>query len=493
MTGSLGGRRLDRRTVLTAGAALLGAGSVAKIISTPGIAEASTPPASAWKALKAELDGSLLRPGDDGYTAAVRTFDPRRDDRRPLGIVRAAGAHDVAAAFAFVRRYGIHPRPRSGGHSYVGASTGNGVLVIDVGAIDRVHYHADTHRVTVGAGARLGDLHAVLDRHGRTVPTGTCPTVGAAGLTLGGGLGTESRLYGLTADALTGGTLVSPSGHIHKPGPKNDADLLWGLRGGGGGNFGIVTSLTYKTMPALPGTIFRLVWSPGDSHRVLMGWQERLAHLPRHSWANLHLDTPGGTVTPSITGVCWDAGATKEIHALVHAVGRAPVSRRTYAESHAGAMSWFAGGTAGRTRQSWYAGSDVVGHPITSARATKIIKAVRSWNGSGAAAAIFDPLGGAVTDPAAGATAFRWRNSHATVQWYVGLARTGSRNLAHAADWVSRCHVAIHASSVGGYVNYLEPGRELSSYYGDNWDRLLALNTKYDPHGILNSSYSLPG
>lgn len=493
MSGSLGGRRLDRRTVLTAGAALLGAGSVAKIISTPRLAAASTPPASAWKALKADLDGTLLRPGDAGYAAAVRTFDPRRDDRRPLAIVRAANAHDVMAAFAFVRTYGVHPRPRSGGHSYVGASTGNGVLVIDVGAIDGIRYHADTQTVTVGAGVRLGDLHAVLDRHGRTVPTGTCPTVGATGLTLGGGLGTESRLYGLTADALTGATFVGPGGHIHKPGVNSDADLLWGLRGGGGGNFGIVTRLTYQTMPALPGTIFRLTWSPGDSHRVLMGWQERLAHMPRHHWANLHLDMPGGTVTPSVTGVCWGTGATKEVNALVRAIGRSPVSRRTYAESHAGAMSWFAGGAAGRTRQSWYAGSDVVGHAITSDGAIKIIKAVGSWNGSGGAAAIFDPLGGAVGGPSAGATAFRWRGAHAIVQWYVGLSRTSRGNLTRAADWVSRGHVAIRASSVGGYVNYLEPGRELRSYYGGNWDRLVALNRKYDPNGILNSSYSLPG
>jgi hypothetical protein len=492
MGNSLGGNGLTRRRLLTTGAAVLGAGTAAKIISAHAVAQAA-PPKSAWKKLAKDLDGKLLRPGDTGYSKAATTFDPRRDGKKPVAIVRAASAGDVAAAFAFCRTYRVHPRPRSGGHSYVGASTGNGVLVIDVRPMHGVHYHADSHKVTVGAGAVLGDLHDSLDRHGRTVPTGTCPTVGAAGLTLGGGIGTESRLYGLTGDALTGGILVSPGGHIHKFGPHTDADLYWGLRGGGGGNFGILTSLTYATSPALPGTIFRLSWEPHDSHRVLLGWQERLADMPRHSWANLHLDTSGGVVRPSITGVCWDRGAGHEIAALAAAIGRQPSSRRTYAESHAGAMSWFAGGTNGHTRQSWYAGSDVVGHAISSSRATDIIAAVKKWNGSGSAAAIFDPLGGAVTRPGAADTAFRWRNAHATVQWYVGLGSTSRPNLDRAADWVGRCHHAIGRSSVGGYVNYLEPGRKLSDYYGGNYDRLLELNKKYDPHGILNSSYSLPG
>ena len=492
MTGSLGGHRLTRRALLTGSAALLGAGGAAKIISTTPTASAA-PPSRAWRKLAEELDGRLLRPGDDGFVAAAHTFDPRRDGKRPSGIVRAATAGDVLAAFAFCRSYDVHPRPRSGGHSYVGASTGNGVLVIDVGALSRVRYDPTTRRVTVGAGARLGDLHAALDKHRRTIPTGTCPTVGAAGLTLGGGIGPESRLYGLTADRLVGGTLVSPGGHLHHFGVKTDEDLLWGLRGGGGGNFGIVTSLTYATAAALPGTIFRLRWGSADAHRVLMGWQERLADMPSRSWANLHLDTDGATISPSITGVCWDSGAGSEITALIKEIGRAPLTRVTYPESHAGAMSWFAGGANGRIRQSWFAGSDVVGHTITSARATRILKAVRSWNGSGAAAAIFDPLGGAVGDHGAADTAFRWRQARSTVQWYVGLGSTGARNLGRASDWVARCHSAIRLSSVGGYVNYLEPHRAISSYYGGNFGRLVALNKKYDPHGVLNSSYSLPG
>ena len=147
-----------------------------------------------WSALDRKLSGRLLRPDDSGYQAAVRTFDPRRDNQRPLAVIRAADAGDIADSLTFASDHGLSPRPRSGGHSYVGASTGNGVLVIDCASLDTISYDAARRQVTVGAGVRLGDLHRVLDRHGRTVPTGTCPTVGAAGLTLGGGIGTETRL-----------------------------------------------------------------------------------------------------------------------------------------------------------------------------------------------------------------------------------------------------------------------------------------------------------
>jgi len=259
--------------------------------------------------------GRLLRPDDSGYQAAVRTFDPRRDDYRPLAVVRAADAGDIADSLTFATDHGLSPRPRSGGHSYVGASTGNGVLVIDCAGLDTISYDAGSRQVTVGAGVRLGDLHRVLGRHDRTVPTGTCPTVGAAGLTLGGGIGTETRLRGLTQDALVGATVVTPDGATHRVSAGHEPDLLWALRGGGGGNLGIVTQFSYRTYPALSGEIFRLSWPAAAAVDVLIGWQHRLAAMPTRSWANLHLDSSGGAVTPSITGIRWGGPADDDIDA----------------------------------------------------------------------------------------------------------------------------------------------------------------------------------
>ena len=166
-------------------------------------------------------------------------------------MIRAADAGDIADSLTFAIDHGLSPRPRSGGHSYVGASTGNGVLVIDCAGLDTISYDAGSRQVTVGAGVRLGDLHRVLDRYGRTVPTGTCPTVGAAGLALGGGIGTETRLQGLTQDALVGATVVTPDGATHRVSAGHEPDL-WALRGGGGGNLGSSPSSVTARIPLSP-------------------------------------------------------------------------------------------------------------------------------------------------------------------------------------------------------------------------------------------------
>jgi FAD/FMN-containing dehydrogenase len=364
---SSAGRRIGRRTFLAAAAAtVLGASACTDRSTNPPSAgptvpsgTAATPPTPSavtpvpstgagvrrrdWLALDRKLLGRLLRPDDSGYQAAVRTFDPRRDNYRPLAVVRAADAGDIADSLTFATDHGLSPRPRSGGHSYVGASTGNGVLVIDCAGLDTISYDAGSRQVTVGAGVRLGDLHRVLGRHGRTVPTGTCPTVGAAGLTLGGGIGTETRLRGLTQDALVGATVVTPDGATHRVSAGHEPDLLWALPGGGGGNLGIVTQFSYRTYPALSGEIFRLSWPAAAAVDVLIGWQHRLAAMPTRSWANLHLDSSGGAVMPSITGICWGGPAEDDIDALVDAVGRQPTSRRSWSETHAGSVRWFAG------------------------------------------------------------------------------------------------------------------------------------------------------
>lgn len=513
---SSGSPGIGRRTLLAAAAAtVLGASactdrstnppSAARTVpsgttATPATPSAVTPVPSTgagvrprdWSALDRKLSGRLLRPDDSGYQAAVRTFDPRRDNYRPLALIRAADAGDIADSLTFATDHGLSPRPRSGGHSYVGASTGNGVLVIDCAGLDTISYDAGSRQVTVGAGVRLGDLHRVLDRYDRTVPTGTCPTIGAAGLTLGGGIGTETRLRGLTQDALVGATVVTPDGATHRVSAGYEPDLLWALRGGGGGNLGIVTQFSYRTYPALSGEIFRLSWPAAAAVDVLIGWQHRLAEMPTRSWANLHLDSSGGAVTPSITGIRWGGPADDEIDALVDAVGRQPTSRRTWPETHAGSVRWFAGANS-TLRRSWYAGSDVVGHSITRSVARASVAAVGRWRGSGSVAAIFDPLGGAAGRPAADSTSFPWREALADIQWYVGLGSTGKGNLRRAADWLSGCHRAIGSTSVGGYINYLEPNRPVRDYYGGNWDRLREINHQYDPHGVFDSRYSISG
>ena len=156
------------------------------------------------------------------------------------------------------RDFGDHPRPRCGGHSYGGWSTGDG-LVIDVTRMAAVN--ASNGTVTIGAGARLVDVYAGLAAAGVALPAGSCATVGISGLTLGGGSGVVGRSYGLTCDRLTvGRQLITADGtlrHCTAGSSGLDGDLFWASQGGGGGNFGIATAFTFTTVAAPPLIVVR--------------------------------------------------------------------------------------------------------------------------------------------------------------------------------------------------------------------------------------------
>ena len=288
----------------------------------------------------------MIRRNNHAYAAAKRLFDPRFDARSPLAVVEATSAHDVAEAIRFARRFDLAARPRAGGHSYVGASTVDDGLVIDVGRIDGTRYDASSRRATVGAGARLYDVHAALARHGRTIPTGTCPTVGAAGLALGGGLGVDSREHGLTCDRLVSLTIVTADGVIRTVDADQNTDLLWGCRGGGGGNFGVVTSLRFATHPTRRLGFFLVAFPWSAASDLLEGWSRRVRQMPRSSWTNLHLEAGAdGSTRARVVGVCQAGDENDEAAAIERAVGVDASSTSTFQRSFLDGIAFLGGGT----------------------------------------------------------------------------------------------------------------------------------------------------
>jgi FAD/FMN-containing dehydrogenase len=460
-----------------------------------------------WAALSRDLDGSLVRPDDASFNRTVRLYNPRFDRLRPQAVVEVAGDGDVATALGFARRYGLSVSPRSGGHSYVGASAGYGGLQIDTRRLRSVRYDAGRQTVTTGAGAPLIDVHTALEPAGRTVPTGTCASVGVAGLTLGGGLGVEDRTYGLTCDAVESLTVVTASGAVLVATATRHPELFWACRGGGGGNLGVVTEVRYRTFPAHPMSFFYLRWADVQAESVIAGWQARAADMPRSSWANLHLDAaPGRGVTPSIFGVSLDGAGAAEADAFTAAVGSAPAARSTYSRTHHDGVLLLAG-CSGDTdaechlsphgtlqREVSVAGSDVLGRPLDASERTAVARVLRARaSGGGSASVIVDPLGGAASAPSPSETAFPWRRAPATIQWYVGLPGVPSRSAIRLTyDWIDSGHRSVAGASVGAYVNYLEPRRPLASYYGPNLGRLQAARRRYDPDQVFRGRYVIP-
>lgn len=459
----------------------------------PGAATAlSGPTARDWRALAASIDGEVVRRSDDEYDRVRRLFSTRFDPVRPRAVVRVENPSDVSEAIGFARRFGLRCRPRAGGHSYVGASTVDDGLVIDVRPLRGVRYDAASGVASVGAGVRSYRVHEVLARDRRTIPTGTCPTVGVTGLTLGGGLGIDSTAHGLSCDALTGLTVVTADGLVRRVDAEHEPDLWWASRGGGGGNLGVVTSMRFRTHAARPMGVFTLVYPWRHAAAAVRGWATRIETMPRSVWCNLQLVVgPDGARRVVIGGRCAAGDQDDQALALQRAVGRDAVAVSTSRQSFMDAVRRFGGGST-TPRGGFVAGSDVVAS-MTRALSEALPRVVARRAGSGTVSrVILDPLTGAVRDQAVDATPFPWRRHLAELQWYVQLPADPSRAAVRSArSWVEDAHRAMAPASVGAYVNRLEPGRPLADYYGGNLGRLRRTKDRVDPDGFFRSPYTV--
>ena len=499
-------------TASTAGATADGAASSGTAsgvrAAAPGAARSPSP--ADWTALGRDLSGPLVRPGESSYTVSKRLFDPRFDSLHPAGIAYCRNPHDVATCLAFVRKFGIPVAARCGGHSYAGWSSGSG-LVIDVTRMSGVNVSGST--ATVGAGTRLIDFYNGLAAHGRGVPGGSCPTVGIAGLTLGGGVGVVSRAYGLTSDNVKSLQIVTADGQVRTCNSSQNSDLFWACRGGGGGNFGVVTSFTFGTHPVGQIVLFFLSWPWSQAARVISAWQSWAPHAPDALWSNVHLAAaPGGSV-PSIqvggTFLGSLGAAAAQLEKLYAAAGSHPSSPFMETTSWLHAMLVEAGcasltvnqchlptqNPAGKlARASEYAKSDFFTKPLSSHGIGTLLAGVESFQRAGGAPGAsggiaFDALGGAVNRVSPGATAFVHRNAlfqaQYTTTWPVGAAAAA---VARQHGWQQSFWQSMRPFASGqAYQNYVDPALTnwRQAYYGANLARLTQVKAKYDPNRVF--------
>ena len=193
------------------------------------------------------LDGELFSPDSPDYEAIRRPVNLAYREVRPRFVVLCRSVSDVVGAMTYATITGDRIAPRGGGHCFAGRSSTDGI-VLDLSGLDDISV-ADDGVATIEAGARLGQVYAALHAYGQTVPAGCGPTVGITGLTLGGGIGLLGRKHGLTCDRLVGARVVLPDGSVVDCDQDHEPDLFWGLRGAGGGQFGVVTSLRFDTIP----------------------------------------------------------------------------------------------------------------------------------------------------------------------------------------------------------------------------------------------------
>ncbi|MGC4938307.1 FAD-binding protein [Kribbella sp. DT2] len=480
-------RQLDRRTVLKAGGLLAAATAAGVGAAPPASAGAAAPD---WAALDRAVAGTVFRPGVTGYTASHQLFNPRFDSVQPAAVVRAGSVEDVRQAILFAKKNNLVCVPKGGGHSYVGASAVTNGMMIDLGPLRGLTYASNA--VQIGAGARLYDVHAYLDKYARSLPTGTCPTVGIAGLTLGGGLGIHTRTYGPTSDRVLSMQVVTADGMVRTASPTQNADLYWALRGGGGGNLGIVTSFRLATIGAGKLGFFRLTWPESQAAAVLKGWQRFAKEAPSTSWANLHITgTSSGGLSIHVVGVSTTGSATAAAAQLEWMIGAKGATRSISVKTHLEAVKYLGGGTTS-PREGWLAGSDVLRGPMDATTISGVLGAVKTAAKAGvAASAIIDPLGGQAAKEPPGGSAWPWRSALGVIQWYSGLPSPPTTAQLRAAQaFVTNGHHAVTKFSAGGYINYLEAGRSNASYYGGSLARLHAIKQKYDPTNFFHAPYT---
>jgi FAD/FMN-containing dehydrogenase len=462
----------------------------AQLVALPAFRYAGPPADPRIDALERAVRGAVIRPGTPQYESARRIFDSLYDRVRPLAIVRPLDTADVSRVVKWARTSGVHVVARSGGHSYGGYSTTSGV-VVDLSRLAGVRATA-AHEAVIGPGARLGNIYNGLSRHGRAIPAGTCPSVGIGGHALGGGFGLASRAWGLASDNLVSCTIVTADALLVAD-RKHHADLYWACRGGGGGNFGIVTRLVFRTHAVGRGAYFVASWPWAQVEEVLasfLGWAPR---APDALGSVCRL--AAGPAGPTVQVFGQFLGSETRLKAALRTL-RPPAQTLV-----TGTSSWLDlvrrwAGCLGHTlpecaapgHQAFVGASDYV-RRVPSATQLAAFRQVVEARGSASGALLIDAYGGALNRISPTATAFPHRRELASIQYFAG------GNAASARAWVQHSRAAL-APAVSGaaYVNYIDPALRnwQHAYYGPNLPRLERVKRRYDPHNLFHFAQSIP-
>jgi FAD/FMN-containing dehydrogenase len=475
----------SRRAVLGAGAAAL-AGTVL-----------GPAPGPDWKALATSLDGSVDLPGTADYDGARRLVDPRFDGIRPPAVVRCASDADVAEAVGFARRSRLAVVTRAGGHSYVGASTSRSALVLDLRRLDEVRYDRADGTATIGGGARLIDVYNALGAEGASIPSGSCGSVGIGGITLGGGIGMGASAYGMTCDAVVAADVVGADGTRRTVDAERSPELFWALRGGGGGQFGVVTAWRMRAHRTTRIGTFVLTYPWTAAAKVAAGWQARLSSAPDETWSACQFASDAqGRLSVRISGVLLGGDAAAEAAAIAGAVGLEPATADLALRPHLDVIHSRAGCVDGQgcaERATELVGSEIFRRALPEPAVAALLAAVERRAAAGRpGVAKFKRMTGAVSRVAPEAAAFPWRGVHTMLQWLVQPATNDPATVRDGYAWIDAGHRAVRRWSAGRYVNYLEPGTAASAgYHGANLARLRRIRHTADPHRLFRSPYML--
>jgi FAD/FMN-containing dehydrogenase len=486
----------DRRNFLVASSAAIALSTMPGLVRAAGRSTRNR-----WEVLGRIAGGRLIRPGSARYEKAALPNNLRFRNVRPQGIVYVTSPQMVAEVINWCRDYDMPFVVRGGGHSYAGYSSTHD-LVIDMREMRSAVFDAASGDVTIGAGVLNGQVYSALSRAGRIITHGRCPSVGAAGFLLGGGIGFNMRRFGMGCDAVLRSQIVTADGKIRALSSDSDPDLFWAIRGGAGGNFGVSTQFTLKTQPVdRLITVFRSVWR-ANTLEVAKALFAATEAAPVTLGTRISL----GGITPSqgrrerqvpVTLLGQYAGSREDMMAIlapVFAVAQpesSEIKEVAYWEGQnflldPGAPAYF------RERSAFLRkapDAEFLG---------KAFETLERWTGTGAHGDLFFfQTGGKINEIASDATAFVHRDSRWLSVVGISWSEDDAANpevVRRASDWQDGLYDQVNRlGGTGAFQNF--PDSALvdwrARYYGTNHDRLLRIKQQEDPTNVFQFMQSI--
>ena len=447
--------------------------------------------------LKSGFKGVVVLPGDSGYEDARKIWNGMID-KRPAIIARCTSTADVVRAVNFARDNGLLLAIRSGGHNIAGNAMCDDGIVIDLSQMKAATVDAGKRRVTIEAGATLGDLDAATQAHGLATPVGINSTTGIAGLTLGGGFGWLSRKYGMTIDNLESAEVVTAAGEVVRASATENPDLFWALRGGGG-NFGVVTRFEYRLHPVGPELLSGLIVYPfSEAKSVLQQYRDFMAKAPDELsvWTVLRQAPPLPFLPTEVHGkevvvlALIYVGDPKQGEKLIQPLRKfgTPVGEHVGVQPYVAWQKAFDPLLTTGARNYWKS------HNFSTLE-DGLFDAVIEYVGklpSSQCEIFFGAIGGATTRPAPDSAAYAHRDAK-----YVMNVHGRWDDPADDKSCIGWSRDYFNASapfaSGGVYVNFLTADEtdRVGSAYGPSYNRLAQVKRKYDPKNLFRVNQNI--
>ena len=447
-------------------------------------------------ALRTKIRGDIIQPGDQQYEMARKVYNAMID-KHPALIIRCVDVADISSAIEFGHEHGLDVAVRGGSHNGPGFGTVEGGLVIDLSRLRGIRVDPEAKTVRVEGGAIWGDVDHATYPFGLAVPTGFISTTGVGGLTLGGGSGYLTRRYGLTIDNLLSVDIVLADGCLVTASAKQNEDLFWALRGGGG-NFGIVTSFLFRANPVTTVYGGPMFWTLDESTDMLHYWQDLIMKAPEELYGFFGL----GAVPPAppfpekyhgqnMGYIQWCYTGPQE---KVEEVFKPIRNHRTPAIDFTGPItmpainSMFDGlYPAG---YQWYWQADFFKHYDDRA----IDQLVKHGNEM---PTVFSnihiyPINGAASRVGAHDTAWAYRD--ANFSQVIVAVDPDPKNNERMTRWAKDTWSSLHPYSAGGaYLNFkMDEGEDIvKAGYRDNYTRLAQIKAKYDPTNFFHINQNI--